>query len=223
MQIAPLLRPPSSAIRGADALAAPVGWKPEQIVAVPARRHGSSLRGMWDALRGVEELGNGQPLSPVQVRTLGAFLADEWHAPAAQTLADLEQVRFYVGGPAARRPFLATQVDHAVYVGSPQGLDRILDWEGRRWLVHELGHVMQWRRADAETQLGKTRRSTAEYVVGSAIAVPTGAARWLHGKFRGSAQTLRDAIHDAHPMERETEEHAQSFLRQPVTDTLMLS
>ena len=53
----------------------PAGWAPETVTAVHARRRDGKFAGGWDAFRGVEELGNGQALTPVQVATLGAL---EW-------------------------------------------------------------------------------------------------------------------------------------------------
>lgn len=199
--------------------AGPTGWRPETITAVHAHRRDGKFAGGWDAFRGVEELGNGQALSPVQVATLGTFLAGAFGMSKEQAVRDLEQVRLYVGGPAAARPFLAVQMDHSIYVGSEQGLERILSWEGRRWLTHELGHLMQWRRSPGSTDLARTRYGIVDYLVRMGIApgmrpgaIPAGFAAWTWAKLMGEGISLEKAVHDAHASERETERHAQEFL-----------
>lgn len=213
---------PVSAAARLQKLPQPAGWKPDVITAVPARRRPGMLVATTDALRGIQELGNGQPLSGAQVRTLTPFLAGAYRLPTAQVSSDLDAVRFYIGGAAADKPRYAVQMDHAIYVNAESDLQKMLDWSGRRWLTHELGHVMQWRTAGSWSDLDRTRRSVARYAQGMVAdgarpgAIPVGTWNWVRSRLKSGAEkvSLADAIHDAHPMEREAERHAQALLSQ---------
>jgi hypothetical protein len=178
------------------------------------------VAGTLDAVRGVAELGNGQPLTTPQVDLMTPHLASAFQLPAEQVRSDLEAVRLYVGGPAAKMPGWAVQLDHSTYVAGQKELERILSWQGRRWLVHEMGHVMQWRQASDGSDLDRTRRGTAEYLTGFVVddrwlpgAAPRGLWNWASAKIRGAekAPSISDAIHDAHHIERQTERQAVAF------------
>lgn len=216
---------PSAAVtarqsRRADAALEPAGWAPDVVTVVPARRRPGIAAGTLDAVRGVVETGAGQPLSPLQRQMLAPFLAGAFGVPQDQARADLDAVRLYVGGPAAGRPGWAAQVDHSIYVAGERELTRILSWPGRRWLAHELGHVMQWRAGSDGSDLDRTRHGVAAYTAGMALdprlrpgAIPRGLWNWAAARVRGDARppSLFGAVHDAHHIEREAERHAVAF------------
>lgn len=211
-------RPP-----GQPAAPSPAGWAPKAIALVPSSRRSGLVGAAWDAARGVNEPGAGQALTDAQVGALAPFLASSFELPVATVEADLRATRLYTGGPATR-PWWATTIGRDIYVPGRSEMQRILSWEGRRWLAHELGHTMQWRRAEsgdgADRDLARTRRMLAGYAAATVLdnrlgpgAVPRGVGAWVGSRLRRdpAAPKLGDAIHDAHWMEREAERHAADF------------
>lgn len=204
------------------------GWTPAGVQAVPSVRKAGMLPAAFDALRGVDELGNGQALSPVQVAALSPYLSASFKLNPVRVAQDLSKVRVYTGGPAAGMPWWAVTLGRDIYVNGETELKAMFDWGQRRWLAHELGHTMQWRRTgddDTTTDLSRMRRSMGKYVGGMALddrlhpgAVPRGLALWFrenidprnHNK---SHISLSNAVHDTHHLEREAELHAQGFER----------
>jgi hypothetical protein len=204
------------------------GWTPSKIEAVPATRRTGRIVSSIDALRGVTELGNGQPLSNVQVDTLAPALAAAYELPAEKVREDLHNVRLYTGG-AALGPGWATTIGRDIYLYDKAGVERILSWPGRRWLAHELGHTMQWRRIpdeQAPSDLARLRRDYLNYTLAllhnpgpGPGGLVGGVGRWLKQRLRPEPgqvrQTLGKAIHDAHPLEIEAERHARAFAGLP--------
>lgn len=204
------------------------GWTPKSVVAVPSTLKSGMLPAAFDAARGITELGNGQRLSPVQIGTLSPFLAASFDLNPARVASDLAKVRVYTGGPASGMPGWAVTLGRDIYVDGAGEVKNMFDWGYRRWLTHELGHTMQWRRADnkvGSSNLSRMRRSMLNYVGGMAVdgergpgAIPRGVALWLRENVdpRNKNKThisLSNAVHDTHHLEREAERHAQAFER----------
>lgn len=208
----------------AGQLSAPAGWTPARLTVVPSTRRAGTIGAVYDAVRGVNERGDGQALTDVQVAVLAPFLARSFSLPDAVVRADLGLVRIYSGGASTGRGGWAVTLGRDLYVADGTALARMMSWDGRRWLAHELAHTMQWRRADASSDLQRTRQFMWGYVAatmidpnGGAGAVPRGTWRWVtHLLGRGAPgvpapRSLMDAIHDAHAHEVEAERVAQDF------------
>lgn len=200
------------------------GWSPDRVIAVQSRRHRGMVGGVFDALRGVPESGEGQSLTAAQVSTMAPFLAKAYHVPVDQARKGLESVHLYLGGPAANLPWCAVTLGHDIYVRSTDELKSIVSWDQRRWLAHECGHVMQTERTPTSLdEDSRMRRDLLHYGVhflvddkGGPGSLLSGFAHWAnenvnpwnHDKTHIS---LGDAIHDAHVMEREAEKHGVAF------------
>ncbi|MBC7643695.1 MAG: DUF4157 domain-containing protein [Thermoleophilia bacterium] len=194
---------------------APAGWAPATLTYTPGARRSGMAPGVFDALRGVTEGGNGQPLTDAQVATLAPFLANAYALPAPVVEHDLRDTRIYMGGPAAAQPNWAVTLGHDIYVGRPDDVQHITSWNGRHWLAHELGHTMQWRQAGGgDNDVSHTRHFLASYGAAMPAAVGVGAYRWLRGKLDHDpgGPSFNGAMHDAHRMEVEAERHAREFL-----------
>ncbi len=212
------------------------GWTPTDVTAWESVRR-SSVLGTLDAARGVREEHPGQALSDAQRAVLGGFLSREYGLPEETVARDLERVRMYVGGPGGGGGFGGIALGHEIYLANEQTLERILSWQGRRFLAHELGHVMQWRASrDGEEpgdDLRRTRRFLGNYVAGFVVddrwrpgAVPRGMTRWVAARLPGTERDRRPLmreIHGAHHMEVRAEQVAQRFRagtmpQRPATD-----
>jgi hypothetical protein len=201
------------------------GWAPTSIVDVPSHRRVGAIKCSFDALRGVTELGNGQPLTDVQVSTLAPFLSKSYDLPEAVVRTDLANTRVYIGGPATK-PGWAFTMGTDLYVPGHRELERLLSWDGRRWLSHELGHTMQWRKLDAPNNLARTRRDYLQYA-GQFFrdpgpghgAIVDGIKRWVDERRNPRPelpkQPFGNALHDAHPREIEAEKYARIFAGMP--------
>jgi hypothetical protein len=206
---------------------APVGgWTPTigPDLAVSSRSPGL-VRGAFDAWRGVPETARGIALSDAMVGALTPFLAAQAGIAPSVVGDDLRSVRIVVGGPAAGAGNTATTIGHAIYVSDAARAARMLSWEGRRWLAHELVHTMQWRRsAPAAATTAARDRAFLNCYVGQFVAhegdprkgaLLEALRTWLrerdaHASGAG-ASSIADAVHDAHPMEREAERIAVAF------------
>ncbi len=199
------------------------GWVPERPVYVESTRSRGIAGAAWDAARGVQELGNGQPLTDVQIGVLTPFLAQHYRLAEDVVRGDLSAVRIYVGGAAAGNGGWAVTLGRDIYVPTSAALERMVSWAGRRWLVHELGHTMQWRRMPGDTEAARTRRFLWQYSYRTVVdaeglgAIPRGTWAWLRSRLGGDdpssprPSSLRDAIHDAHRSEQEAERVAIAF------------
>lgn len=200
------------------------GWSPDSVHAVPSQRRPGLLPGIFDAIRGVTESGEGQPLTSVQISAMAPFLSQAYEIPVEQVRTGLESVRFYLGGPAAHRPSYAVTLGHDIYVQSAEALKDILSWGSRRWLAHECGHVMQTERTPTSLDEGcRMRRNMVTYGVHFLVddklgpgAVFRGLAHWANENFNPwnhdkTHIPLEEAIHDVHVMEREAEKHGVAF------------
>lgn len=205
-----------------SAAGAPAGWSPGAVAPSTSTRAPGLLRGGIDAWRGVPERSAGVPLTSVQVDLLGPFLAREFRLDPTAVLVDLRGVRVHAGGLAANAGWTATTVGLNIYVSGAEQATRMLAWEGRRWLVHELGHTMQWRRTafDQANDAARDRAFLNTYV--GAFAQVDGRVsqgglvsafrEWQRRRDAGEpAKRLPDLLHDTHPMEREAERVAQAF------------
>ncbi len=145
--------------------------------------------------------------------------------PLMQVAADLREARLYVGGPGASIARNAVTIGRDVYVQGESELRNIVSWKFRRWLTHELAHVVQWRRFGGDSDLDRTRRYLGTYVQGFVVAphlrvgaLATGLASWIRERLPGSAvppdrrEPIGDHIHDSHWMEREAESVAQRIV-----------
>ncbi len=199
------------------------GWAPPRPVAIASTRSPGIVAAAWDAARGVQELGNGQPLTDIQIGALTPFLAQHYRLAEDVVRGDLSAVRIYVGGAAAGNGGWAVTLGRDIYVPNSAALERMVSWAGRRWLVHELGHAMQWRRMPGDTDAARTRGFLWQYTYRTMVdseglgAVPRGTWAWLRSRLGGDdpatprPASLRDAIHDAHRSEQEAERVAIAF------------
>lgn len=216
-----------SSVRKPDtAVFSPVpGWAPSAPQHVASSRRSSTLGASWDAIRGVAERGDGQPLTDAQVATIAPFLATAFGLPAQIVHDDLRGVRIYTGGAAAGNGGWAVTIGRDIYVADGRGVDRITSWEGRRWLVHELGHTMQWRATDKDSDRARNRAFLWSYVAENVVdpgvrpgAVPRGLWQWVKSRVgkpdpeQPEPRSIKSAIHDAHRMERQAEQVARAFV-----------
>jgi hypothetical protein len=186
------------------------------------------LPAAFDTWRGAKELGNGQALTPVQVATFAPFLAKTWSLPQDVVTSDLGKVRLYLGGPAAHTPWNAVTLAQDIYVQTDSELNNIVSWDGRRWLAHELGHVMQYRERPtpkAPDDIRRVRAAINRYVGAMLIdpnggvgAIPKGIGWWFRENLdprngNKSHIALGKAVHDSHRLEIEAEASAQLFLK----------
>ncbi|MCW2921998.1 MAG: hypothetical protein JWL76_1872 [Thermoleophilia bacterium] len=201
----------------------PAGWSPGAITPSISTRGPGLLRGGLDAWCGVPERSAGVPLTSVQVATLAPFLAQAMQLPDDVVRSDLDRVRVQVGGLAHDAGNMATTIGLNIYVSDAERATRMLSWEGRRWLVHELGHTMQWRRSasPAATDAQRDRTFLNEYV--GAFAAHDGrigaggfaeaAREWRRRRDSGTpVGSVGNLLHDTHPMEREAERVAVAFV-----------
>lgn len=219
---------------GEVAPAGPAGWTPATVAVVPSTRKPGMLPAVIDAYKGVNELGNGQALSAVQVAKLAPFLASAYKQPEAVVAADLLGVRLYTGGAAAGQPNMAITVGRDIYVEGASEVERIMSWGYRGWLTHELGHTMQWRSVpdrDARTEVGRMRANIHNYagalVVGKPWwgpgAIELGVGKWVHENINPfnknkSHISLSNAVHDSNRFEIEAEVNAQGFSKQTAAE-----
>ena len=201
----------------------PAGWSPGAVAPSTSTRAPGLLRGGFDAWRGVPERSAGVPLTAVQVAMLAPYLAQAMQLPGDVVRGDLERVRVQVGGLAHDAGGMATTIGLNIYVSDAARATRMLSWEGRRWLVHELGHTMQWRRSasPAATDAQRDRTFLNEYVGAYAAHDGTIGAggfaeavrEWRRRRESGTpVGKFGDLLHDTHPMEREAERAAVAFV-----------
>ncbi len=200
----------------------PRGWSPGAVAPSTSTRASGLLRGGFDAWRGVPERSAGVPLTAVQVATIAPHLARAMQLPGDVVRSDLERVRVHVGGLAHDAGGTATTIGPNIYVSDAARATRMLSWAGRRWLVHELGHTMQWRRAasPAATDAQRDRAFLNEYV-GAFVAYDgrignggfaEAAREWKRRRDSGTpVGNVGDLLHDTHPMEREADRVAVAF------------
>lgn len=132
-------------------------------------------------------------------------------------------MRLYVGGPVKGFGMGAVVLSNRVYVRDAPTLDRILGWSGRRFLAHELGHVVQHMRgidtplarALGGGLLGADRAALARYAGGTAGAAARATLAWIGQRLPGqdpaARQGWKDLAHDLHRLEDEAERHAIAF------------
>jgi hypothetical protein len=209
---------------GAPIAAAPAGWSPGAVSPSTSTRAPGLVRGGLDAWMGRPERSAGVPLTSVQVTMLAPFLAREAKLDESVVLEDLRAVRVHVGGLAHDAGNTATTIGPHIYVSDAARATRILSWEGRRWLVHELGHTMQWRRTGASQASDAARdRTFLNHYIG-AFASYDGSVKqgglvnafreWQRRRDAGEptpAKQIPDLLHDFHPMEQEAERIAVAF------------
>ncbi|MBT9582134.1 hypothetical protein IV102_02225 [bacterium] len=202
----------------------PAGWTPAELKGVPSARRPGMLAASFDAIKGKAERDDGQKLTPVQIDQMAPILASSFGLTEEKTRAHLAEVELFLGGPAANTPWNAVTIGHDIYVRSTDELKAIEEWNYRRWLSHECGHVMQYARTPAGLdETHRVRRYLGAYVghlvVGASCgpgALATGLCCWLHQNFNPfnyskTHVTLQDAIHDTHVMEVEAERAARAF------------
>jgi hypothetical protein len=202
--------------------AEPAGWSPGAVAPSTSTRAPGLLRGGFDAWRGIPERSAGVPLTAVQVAMLAPYLARSMQLNDDVVRSDLERVRLHVGGVAHDAGNMATTIGLNIYVSDAARATRMLSWAGRRWLVHELGHTMQWRRSasPAATDAQRDRTFLNEYV--GAYAAHDGrigaggfaeaVREWRRRRESGTPiGNVGDLLHDTHPMEREAERVAVAF------------
>lgn len=206
----------------APATAEPAGWSPGAVSPSTSTRAPGLLRGGFDAWRGIPERSAGVPLTAVQVAMLGPYLARSMQLDDEIVRGDLERVRLHVGGVAHDAGNMATTIGLNIYVSDAARATRMLSWAGRRWLVHELGHTMQWRRSasPAATDGQRDRTFLNEYV-GAFVAhdgtlgaggFAEAVREWRRRRESGTpVGKVGDLLHDTHPMEREAERVAVAF------------
>jgi hypothetical protein len=210
------------AVEASAVAVAPAGWSPGAVSPSTSTRTPGLLRGGLDAWRGVPERSAGVGLTTVQVDLLAPFLAREHHVDAQIAVDDLRRVRVHLGGLAANAGWTATTVGLNIYVSGAEQATHILSWEGRRWLAHELGHTMQWRRIGARQASDAARdRAFLNTYVGAFAAhdghvsqggFASALREWQRRRDAGEpAKKLPDLLHDTHPLEREAERVAQAF------------
>ncbi len=201
------------------------GWAPAAPVHVASTRRSSTLGASWDAIRGVAERGDGQALTDAQVATIAPFLSTAYGLSERVVHDDLRGVRIYTGGAAGGNGGWAVTIGRDIYVADGRSVDRITSWEGRRWLVHELGHTMQWRASDKDSDTARNRAFLWSYVAENVVdpgirpgAVPRGLWQWFRSHVgspdpaRPAPRSIKSAIHDAHRMEQQAEQVARAFL-----------
>ena len=202
--------------------AAPAGWSPGAVSPTTSSRTPGLVRGGLDAWLGRPERSVGVPLTATMVDILAPFLAREAKLDERVVLDDLRAVRVHVGGLAAGAGGTATTVGPNIYVSDAGYATRILSWDYRRWLVHELGHTMQWRRTGArQASDGARDRVFLNAYIGSYAAYDGSVKRgglvqafreWQRRRDAGEpAMKLPDLLHDLHPMEQEAERIAVAF------------
>ncbi len=202
----------------------PAGWSPGPVTPSTSTRAPGLLRGGLDAWRGVPERSAGVPLTAVQVAMLAPYLASSMQLPDATVRSDLERVRVHVGGLAHEAGNMATTIGTNIYVSDAARATRMLSWGGRRWLVHELGHTMQWRRsASPEASDAQRDRTFLNEYVGAYVAhdgrlgaggFAEALREWRRRRESGTPiGNVGDLLHDTHPMEREAERVAVAFSR----------
>lgn len=202
---------------------APPGWTPRNITPVPSALKPGFVGGFVDAIRGTTEPRPGQPLSLVQVGALSPLLAKEWGLPVTTVAKDLKGIGIFTGGPPADRASYAVTLGKNIYVKGEDDIKRMLSWDGRRWLTHELGHTMQWRRAandQGNTDRDRLLRFAGQYVGALPKAVPVGIAKWANNNFNPINRdkkpiSIEKAIHDSHSLEHEAEVKARNLLGMP--------
>lgn len=202
--------------------AEPAGWSPRFVSPSMSTRAPGLLRGGLDAWRGVPERSVGAPLTAVQVSLLAPYLSAQMQLPGDIVRGDLERVRIQVGGLADDAGGMATAIGLNIYVSDAARATRMLAWQGRRWLVHELGHTMQWRRSASPgaTDAQRDRTFLNEYV-GAFVArdgtlgaggFAEAVREWRRRRQSGTpVGKVGDLLHDTHPMEREAERVATAF------------
>ncbi len=221
MRIVPAAIPsPAAPLTGAAG--APTGWSPGAVAPSTSTRAAGLIRGGLDAWRGVPERSVGVPLTAVQVALLAPFLAQAMQLAGDVVRSDLERVRVQVGGLAHDAGNMATTIGLNIYVSDAARATRMLSWEGRRWLAHELVHTMQWRRSASPgaTDAQRDRTFLNEYV-GAYVAhdgrfgnggLVEAVREWKRRRDSGQpVGNVGELIHDTHPMEREAERIAVAF------------
>lgn len=200
----------------------PARWSPGAVAPPTSTRTPGLIRGGLDAWLGRAERAAGVALTEVQVATLAPFLAREADLDVETVLQDLRRVRVHVGGLAHGAGNTATAIGLDIYVSDAARATRMLSWPGRRWLVHELAHTMQWRRSAGPQASDAVRdRAFLDTYLGSYVAFG-GSVR--NGGFAQALRELRrrreagepignvgDLIHDTHPLEREAARIAAAF------------
>lgn len=201
----------------------PAGWSPGTVTPSTSTRAPGLLRGALDAWRGVPERSEGVPLTTTQVAVLTPFLARETSLDEAVVRRDLEAVRIHVGGLAHGNGNVATTIGPNIYVSDAAYATRMLSWNGRRWLTHELMHTMQWRLTGAEHAFDGARdRAFLNRYLGSFVAsegrIGAGgfgqALKEIVRRQRAGEPIGRvsDVLHDMHPMEHHAETVALRFI-----------
>jgi hypothetical protein len=141
------------------------GWTPANVTAVRSRNQGGFIgSALQFTLGGVEER-PGQRLSTAQVDTIAPFLATEFGLDEGFVRSELAKVYLYVGGPSTTANQAMT-IGHHIFMPTSDQLDTILSKNGKRWLVHELSHTMQF----AAYQGGSPHRFLADYFTSMAFA-----------------------------------------------------
>jgi len=206
--------------------ASPAGWEPAAIIERQSSRRDGMIPSIVDAWQDVREARDGQPLTPTQISVLTPHLARAYGMSPGAVAHALDNVRLYVGGPAANLPWTAVTIGRDIYLRGREELQAIEGWDQRRWPAHECGHVMQHERIptpQTPTRIERMHRSMRNYAVRMALdshwgpgAVPRGLVWWAHENLnpRNHAKThIRpsDAIHDSHDLELEAERHAETF------------
>lgn len=221
MQIANAVRPAAAAAPAAP-IGQPKGWSPGEVAPATSSRAGGLIRGGIDAWRGVPERSTGIGLTDAMVATLAPFLAEQMGLSENLVRSDLHRTRLLVGGLAKDAGGTATTIGHAIYVSDAARATRMLGWSGRTWLVHELAHTVQWRKAaPAEATIAQRDRAFLNQYLGKYVSHDGsisrgGLAAALRELLRRrdpkvEADGIGEVIHDTHPMEVEAAKVASAF------------
>jgi hypothetical protein len=140
------------------------GWSPAELRVVQSRHRGSfpgaTLR---FAFGGVQEH-RGQRLTTAQIDTFAPYFAKEYGMSEAFVRSELGKVYLYTGGPSAMQN--AMTIGHHVFLPDENSLRAFESPTNRRWMAHELSHVMQF---DAEHGRN-VPRYLADYVSGFVVS-----------------------------------------------------
>lgn len=216
------IAPSSAHVAPPARIVQPNGWSPGEVAPPTSTRAGGLIRGGIDAWRGVPERSDGVGLTDAMVATLAPFLAAQMGLSENLVRSDLHRTRLLVGGLAKDAGGTATTIGHAIYVSDAARATRMLGWSGRTWLVHELAHTTQWRKAapqqatSAERDRAFLNQYLGKYVSHDGSISRGGLATALRELMRRrdpkvEADGIGDVIHDTHPMEVEAAKVATAF------------
>lgn len=175
------------------------GWTPATVRAVPASGQRGSLRASLEFLDEPTRERPGQRLSQAMVDELTPFYARQFHVDERVVRRALSEVYLYVGGIAEGRTSATTNGTH-MFVPNDEDLEHILSDEdgGRRWLTHELAHVLQWVVYDGRNVWHSVSEYQQGYFLGVNPGTPgLGLGDRVWGSLLTGSRIDRDHLHGA--------------------------